>query len=144
MSQLRQLQWEFLLCLAKLIAEIERRGWTAAGGELKRSDEQAEINAMGEDNRKKLAGIAVEHGFTQFAEAVLNNGKANGIRLTEHGNKLALDLDLFINGEYQATSEAHRPLGEHWKTLHPLARWGGDFQPRPDGNHYSFEYNGVK
>lgn len=144
MSQLRQLQWEFLLCLAKLINKVEELGYTAAGGELKRSDEQAEINAMGEDNRKKLAGLAVEHGFPQFAEALLNNGKANGIRLTEHGNKLALDLDLFINGEYQGTSEAHRPLGEYWKTLHPLARWGGDFQPRPDGNHYSFEYNGVK
>ena len=56
-----------------------------------------------------------------------------------HYIRLAADLNLFIGGVYQDTTEAHRPLGEKWKTMHPLARWGGDF-PRPDGNHYSFAY----
>lgn len=58
-----------------------------------------------------------------------------------HGDRLAIDLNLFIDGEYQTTTAAHAPLGEYWKSLHELARWGGDFG---DGNHYSFEYQGRK
>jgi len=58
-----------------------------------------------------------------------------------HYSRLAVDFNLFIDGRYRPDSEAHRPLGEHWKALHPLARWGGDFK-RNDGNHYSFEHEG--
>lgn len=54
---------------------------------------------------------------------------------------LAADLNLFINGEYITDTERWRSFGEYWKTLHPLARWGGDF-PKPDGNHVSFAYQG--
>lgn len=65
-----------------------------------------------------------------------------------HYIKLAADINLFedldhdneIEGdEYMANTEAHRPLGEKWKTMHPLARWGGDWG---DGNHYSFTFQG--
>jgi hypothetical protein len=64
-----------------------------------------------------------------------------------HHVGLAADLLLYINGVYQESSEAHRAIGEKWKSMHPLCRWGGDFRradgrPRPDGNHYSFEYQG--
>jgi len=38
-------------------------------------------------------------------------------------------------------TEAHRELGEWWEKQHPQARWGGRFK---DGNHYSFEHEGVK
>jgi hypothetical protein len=48
---------------------------------------------------------------------------------------------LFRNGEFLETTEAHKDLGEWWKQQHPLARWGGDFR---DGNHYSFEWEGIK
>jgi len=58
-----------------------------------------------------------------------------------HKVKLAIDLNLFRDGEYLQLTEDHRPLGEWWKEQHPLARWGGDFD---DGNHYSFEWGGVK
>jgi hypothetical protein len=58
-----------------------------------------------------------------------------------HKVRLALDLNLFHDGEYLEGSEAHRELGEWWEQQHPLARWGGRFD---DGNHYSFEYNGVR
>lgn len=58
-----------------------------------------------------------------------------------HKCRLAIDLNLFKGGQFQADTEAHRALGEWWKQQHPLARWGGDFN---DGNHYSFEYAGVK
>ncbi len=58
-----------------------------------------------------------------------------------HKIRLAIDLNLFKNGEFLEQSEDHRPLGEWWEQQHPLARWGGRFN---DGNHYSFEHNGVK
>lgn len=58
-----------------------------------------------------------------------------------HKVRLGIDLNLFRNGEFLQLTEDHRPLGEWWEKQHELARWGGRFN---DGNHYSFEHNGVK
>ena len=58
-----------------------------------------------------------------------------------HKQRLAIDLNLFRDGEFLESSEFHRSLGEWWEQQHPLARWGGRFS---DGNHYSFEVGGVK
>lgn len=58
-----------------------------------------------------------------------------------HKVRLAIDLNLFKDGEYLEGSAAHLPLGEWWEQQHSLSRWGGRFG---DGNHYSFEYEGVK
>ena len=58
-----------------------------------------------------------------------------------HGIRLALDLNLFKDGEYLTNSVHHKPLGEWWCEQHEKAIWGGAFQ---DGNHYSFEYKGRK
>ena len=56
-----------------------------------------------------------------------------------HKIRLAIDLNLFKDGEYLTTTEAHKPLGEWWEAQDENARWGGRFQ---DGNHYSFEHDG--
>jgi hypothetical protein len=116
------------------------QGYELTFGEAYRSDEQAEINAIGQSGRE-LVAATVQRLFPGLAVAIRNNGKANGIRRTAHGNKLALDQNLFINGVYQTTTEAWRPLGEKWESLHPLCRWGGRFG---DGNHISLEHDGVK
>ena len=58
-----------------------------------------------------------------------------------HKQRLAVDLNLFKEGKFLDSTEAHRELGEWWEKQHPLARWGGRFN---DGNHYSFEYGGMK
>jgi len=65
--------------------------------------------------------------------------KAYGKRNSAHKQKLAIDLNLFKNGEYLTKTEDHRPLGEFWESMG--GTWGGRFA---DGNHYSLEYNGVK
>ncbi len=52
-----------------------------------------------------------------------------------HYKRLAIDLNLFINGVYQTSTEAHKKLGEYWKLIG--GTWGGDF-PNKDGNHYSY------
>lgn len=75
--------------------------------------------------------------------AKLNEELGKGISNSLHLKRLAVDFNLFIEGKYQTTTEAHQPLGTYWKSLHPLCRWGGDFS-RPDGNHYSMEHEGVK
>lgn len=113
---------------------------------------------LGERQRvfTRLVGKLIEHAYSvgyelTFGEtyrtpeqAALNAKAGTGIANSLHGMRLAIDLNLFKDGAYLSSSEDHRPLGEFWKTLHPECRWGGDFKPRPDGNHYSLEYGGIK
>lgn len=78
------------------------------------------------------------------AQALSNAASGSGISNSLHLIRLAVDLNLFINGVYQTDSRAYLPLGVKWKSLHPLCRWGGDFVKRADGNHFSIEHNGVR
>jgi len=66
--------------------------------------------------------------------------------VTQHQNKghkpdslhycgCAADILLYLNGDYQTTTEAHQESGEYWESLHPYCKWGGRWG---DGNHYSF------
>lgn len=116
---LRQQQSLFLRLLPRLIDYAYAQGYELTLGEAWRTPEQAAINAR--------------------------NG--SGIRSSLHGERLAIDLNLFRDGRYLSSSESHRPLGEFWESLHPLCRWGGRFRdsrgnPKPDGNHYSIAWNG--
>src|SRR5260221_4285844 len=77
------------------------------------------------------------------ARAAANASMGAGILHSLHRLSLACDLSLFIQGVYQADSEPYRPLGDHWKSLHPLCRWGGDWEKK-DGGHFSIEHEGVK
>jgi hypothetical protein len=130
-------------CVALLILEAKKMGYRCSLGEAYRSDEQAQVNSIGEQGRLAVARL-VSNIFPGLASALRNNGKAGGIAMSNHQVGLAVDLNLFKDGVYLQTTEDHARLGAFWKALHPLARWGGDFRPKPDGNHYSFEYNGVK
>lgn len=83
-------------------------------------------------------------------QAALNAQRGVGISKSLHTKRLAVDLNLFLDSSlasdedvYQPTSEAYKPLGDKWKSLNPLCRWGGDFT-RPDGNHFSLEHEGVR
>jgi hypothetical protein len=66
---------------------------------------------------------------------------------SNHYIGLAKDFILYSDeGEYLTHCDHYRPLGEKWKILNSLARWGGDFQGKNegDGGHMSFEHNGVE
>lgn len=52
-----------------------------------------------------------------------------------HFCRLAIDLNLFKDGDYLTKTSDHAPLGKFWKVLG--GTWGGDFA-HPDGNHYSW------
>lgn len=110
---LREQQSLFVKLVGQLIAHAYESGYELTFGEAWRTPEQAKINAA--------------------------SGK--GISTSLHIDRLAVDLNLFRNGEFLATTEAHRQLGEWWEKQHPLARWGGRFK---DGNHYSLERGGRK
>src|SRR3990172_8272116 len=115
MSDQSQAQRDFTRCLGQLLVWAAANGYELTGGEWYRPPEMAEIYAA--------RGI--------------------GIKQSVHTMRLAVDFNLFRDGIYQQQSEAYQPLGEHWKSLNPLARWGGDLQkkdgtPRPDGNHFAF------
>lgn len=142
MATLAQVRMDFTHCVALLILEAERLGYRCTLQEVARSDEQAIINSLGFQGRDAVAKL-VYNAFPRLAAALINNGKGRGIVNSVHSLGLAVDINLFKDGVYLTDSADHAKLGAFWKTLNPLARWGGDFSD-PDGNHYSFEYNGVK
>lgn len=111
---LGQKQQLFTRMTGQLIAWADANGYALTYGEAYRTPEQAKLNA------KTGAGIA------------------NSL----HTQRLAVDFNLFINGEYQTKSEAYLPLGEYWESLG--GSWGGRFKSNPDGNHFSLEHNGVR
>lgn len=80
--------------------------------------------------------ISLGHAYRSLDEC-----KRLGFANSNHGKKLAIDLNLFKDGRYLRSTDSHRQLGDFWESLHPLCRWGGRFN---DGNHYSLEHNGVK
>lgn len=98
----------------------------------------------------QLIGWAGEHGYQlTFGEAYrtpeqakLNAKNGSGIANSLHTQRLAVDLNLFIKGEYQTQTEDYLPLGEYWESLG--GSWGGRFKSRPDGNHFSLEHKGVR
>lgn len=111
---LSEKQQLFTQLVAQLIAWAGERGYRLTFGEAYRTPEQAKLNAK--------------------------NG--SGIANSLHSQRLAVDLNLFVNGVYQTKTEDYLPLGEHWESLGGC--WGGRFTSRPDGNHFSLEHNGVR
>ena len=68
-----------------------------------------------------------------------------GIANSLHTKRLAVDLNLFIDGMYQSDGEAHAPLAKYWMQR------GAELGVKPaagyffnDGNHYSCEWEGIK
>ncbi len=139
---LRQKQSRFMRQLPRLLDYIHALGYDTTGGELYRSDEQAELNALGFSGREMLASL-IEHAFPLLARKIRNNGRtANGIRTSLHGDRLALDLSLFNGaGVYQTDEYAYRLAGEYWESLGNDHRWGGRFG---DPGHFSIEHEGRK
>jgi len=104
-------QRKFTRMVALLIQYAYERGYELTFGEAWRTPEQAQRNAE--------AGTGI----------------ANSL----HCDRLAVDFNLFKDGEYLTQTEDHRELGEFWESIG--GAWGGRFN---DGNHYSLAYRGRK
>lgn len=111
---------------------------------------------LGEKQRlfTRLTGMLIEYAYKNGYELTYGDAyrdprvhgeagtkKSYSSAHSVHKQRLAVDFNLFKGGQYLTSSEAHRPLGEFWKSLHPDCRWGGDFSS-PDGNHYSMTHGG--
>lgn len=102
-------QCTFAENISKLIRYIRDRGYYARYEEFYRTPEQAKINAA----------------------------KGTGIENSLHCERLAGDLTLFDRtGKPFTKTEDYEWVGDYWKSLHPLNRWGGEFN---DGNHFSMK-----
>lgn len=115
---LSQKQQRFAVLVAELILEVRRLGYAVTFGETYRSPEEA----------------------ARLAKA----GK--GIAKSLHTQRLAVDLNLFIDGVYQTANDAYLPLGVWWEAQSGdglTCAWGGRFS-RPDGNHFSIEHEGRR
>ncbi|HDT7441986.1 TPA: M15 family metallopeptidase, partial [Escherichia coli] len=95
--KLSEKQQLFAVMIADLIHWAQEHGYRLTFGEAYRTPEQAALNAK--------------------------TGK--GIRNSLHTLRLAVDFNLFINGKYQADTDAYRPLGEYWESIG--GTWGGRF-----------------
>lgn len=102
----------------------------------------------------KLIEFAVSKGyaltwgetFRTAAQAALNAKSGAGIAASLHTQRLAVDFQAFdATGRYLVddASGVYSALGAYWKTLDPLACWGGDFHT-VDLDHFSITYQGVK
>lgn len=121
METLSQKRCRFTDQLMDLLTYAKSQGYDAAIDQVKRTQVEANANA--------------EHGV--------------GIVHSLHLLGLAGDLLLYKQGVYLDKSEAYEFLGVYWEGLSPDARWGGRFKdehgrPKPDGDHFSLEHNGVK
>src|SRR5574337_194561 len=74
-------------------------------------------------------------------QAALNAAKGTGIAQSLHTSRLAIDLNLYIDGVYQTNTAAYEPLGVYWESIG--GSWGGRFS-KPDGNHFSLAYGGHR
>jgi len=55
-----------------------------------------------------------------------------------HKKRLAMDLNLYIDGEYQTGTRGHDVLHHYWETI------GGAPMIKNDANHYSLEHEGMR
>ena len=111
---LRQRQSQFAVAAAKLILKANELGYEVTLGDAYR------------DSRVH-GDFGVKEGY----------GRASSV----HKLRMAIDLNLFKDGEYLSSTEAHKPLGDWWVKEFKAydAAWGGAFN---DGNHYSFRVYG--
>lgn len=125
----------FMRLLPKLIGRALVLGFQIRGGELLRFEEQARWNAT---HCRACRRHEIDHGPLG---KIRHKFVAIGIVKSLHRLKLAIDLILFRNGQPCWDTEDYKQLGEYWKSLHPLCRWGGDHR-NPDGGHFSIAHQG--
>ena len=78
----------------------------------------------------QLIDFIYKNGYTAtFGDAYAKTGhKTNSF----HYKRLAIDLNLFKDGNYITSTLDHEPIGSFWESIG--GTWGGRWN---DGNHYS-------
>ena len=87
-------------------------------------------------NVAKLILFAFDNGIElTFGEAYrtreqqliyVQTGKSKTMN-SNHLRRLAVDFNFFKNGNLTYNWDDVKKIGDYWETLHPLNRWGGDW-----------------
>lgn len=129
---------EFTRCLGKLLTEFSHLDLLVA--ETLRDSRTAQWNAT--HCRVVVGGKRCEQLLDAHPRGVGHSFRPIGIAKSTHTLGLAVDLYVIREGEIDNAKGSYSPLGNRWKELHSLARWGGDFQGFPDLGHFSFTWEG--
>lgn len=120
---LRQKQSIFALNISKLIVWAYQNGYEITLGEAKRTRSQQYLYFYGYT-------IQRISGFLKLVKSRRLSKTMNSFHL----KKLALDINVFIDGKYRTDKEAFKPLAEYWRSLHPDNVSGYDWDY--DMNHF--------
>jgi hypothetical protein len=102
-------QYEFIKDFAKLILKAEDFGLVVTAGELNRTQEQQDI--------------------------YLKTGKSK-IKHSIHQDRMAGDLNFFLDGELTYDKKVVQPMGDYWESLSPQNKWGGNWTSFIDTPHF--------
>ncbi len=86
-------------------------------------------------------GVSIQEAFRSPEEALRLSRRKQGTAISNslHTKGLAVDLNLYRDGQYLPHTNDHLPIGLVWEAMG--GSWGGRFN---DGNHYSLEHEGVR
>lgn len=125
--KLSEKQQIFAQNISKLILWVfTNEGYSVTLGEALRTGDQQLLYFEGKTLTK--TGTAVHLVVASRKSKTMNS---------QHMEKLAVDLNLFIGGEYQTGKEAYKPLAEYWKSLHTDNVAGYDWGW--DANHFEMK-----
>ena len=104
---LREKQSIFALNIAKLIIKAYEIGYEITFGEALRTNDQQILYFEGLSLLKTGSDI-------HFVKVK----PASKTMFSKHLDKLAIDLNIFVDGVWKKDAESYRPLAEYWKSLH--------------------------
>lgn len=82
----------------------------------------------------KLIRKAYRMGYeVTLGDAYRDSRCPYGSKSSRHKSRLAIDLNLFLDGVYLTKTDDHKELGIWWESKGGI--WGGRFN---DGNHYEW------
>ena len=125
--RLRAKQSLLVVCQEKLYRRARLRGWEFTLGE-------AHVISPRE---------VWAHDPGEFVDRKQRLEDAEHMEGSLHYSRLAIDLNLFVNGRYitSGRNPAYVELGAYWEGLSPWCAWGGRFG---DANHFSIKHGGRR
>ena len=103
-------QFEFAKDIIRLMLWMVERGYKFTFGEAWRPDEMQRIY------------------YEQGKSKIKTRGR--------HGDRLAFDFNIWVNGKLSYKKKDLQVIGDYWESLHPYNRWGGNWKSFVDTPHF--------
>lgn len=85
-------------------------------------------------------GVTIGECYRTQEQAEIYAKQGVGIKDSQHCKGLAVDINLFCNGEYLKDVKDYKIAGQYWEYLHNNNRWGGNWD-RDDTPFESGEFD---